>query len=340
MVTSSRPLARHAALAALLMAGCGSVDDPGALVPPTAEQDPALPQVRLTVAGRARAVHLQTFGASDRPTLLFLHGSYGDFRAFLPFQVLADRYQVVLWDQRGAGLSERITEDEYTWDSVVEEIDAVKALTSPDRPVTLVGHSFGAMFAALYASRRPDQVDQLVLVEPGGLNGDLFQRSYDTLVNIDLLDPGLNAEFWQSETLSASSQAAMDYKAIQILQNGHMTRAYCDPDHPPRYPVWRPGAHLEYLRALRMGNASYGGGRFDFDFARGLDRFPRTVLLLGGTCSALGYDFQLREHAPLFASAVVRRVENAGHRMLVERFGAVLGEMKGYLREYGDEVKR
>jgi hypothetical protein len=83
-----------------------------------------------------------------------------------------------------------------------------------------------------------------------------------------------------------------------------------------------------------MGNVGYGGGDFDFDFAKGLDAFPRTVLLLGGTCGALGYEFQLRDQAPLFASAIVRKVEGAGHRMFVERFDAVVTELKGYLREF------
>ena len=120
--------------AALLLAACITPREPGALVPPTVDEDPALPRVLLSVAGRTRAVHLRTFGDPANPTVLFLHGSLSDHRSFLPFRVLADRFHVVLWDQRGNGLSERITAGEYGWDSVVEEIDAVKALVSPDRP--------------------------------------------------------------------------------------------------------------------------------------------------------------------------------------------------------------
>jgi proline iminopeptidase len=324
-----------AALLSLALSACLSPTDPGSLVPPTADQDPALPQVALHVANRLRAVHRESYGDPSQPTLLFLHGSLGDFRALRPFQVLSDRYHVVFWDQRGNGLSERIGDDEYTWDSIVEEIQRIAELHSPNGKVTLVGHSFGAMYAALYASRRPDDVDQLVLLEPGGLNGTIFQATFSDIVNVDLLAPGMNEMFWQDDMLAASSHEVMDYRALMLLLNGKQTNYYCDPEHPPHLPVWRPGAYVEYLRGLRMGS---GGGfstpEFNFDFARSLDHFPRKVLFVAGTCSALGPDFQRRYNMPLFGSAELSIIQGAGHRLFVERFDAVLDALKAYLNEY------
>jgi proline iminopeptidase len=304
-------------------------------VPPTADQDPALPQVELHISGRRRAVHLETFGDPAAPLLLVLHGSLGDFRALRPFQVLSDRYFVVLWDQRGNGLSERVNDDEYTWDSVVAEIDAVREMFAPGRSATLLGHSFGAMYAALYTSRLPERVDQLVLLEPGGLTGKIFSETYDSIINVDLFDPGMNEMFWQNELLTPSSHEAMDYRALMILLNGRLTNYYCDAEHPPHYPIWRPGAYVEYLRGLRMGaGGGLGTPRFDFDFSSGLDSFPRQVLIVAGTCSALGPEFQRRYHVPLFADAEVVTIPNSGHRMFVERFDAVLEAVRGYLLEY------
>jgi proline iminopeptidase len=320
---------------ALLGVGCAAPSDVGALVPPTADQDPALPQARLEVAGRRRAIHLESFGDPAHPLLLVLHGSLGDFRAFRPFEVLSDRYFVVMWDQRGNGLSERIEEDEYDWDSVVEEIDRVRERFAPGAPATLLGHSFGAMYAALYTSRYPERVAQLALLEPGGLNGAIFTETYDSIINVDLFDEGMNEMFWQNELLSPSSHEAMDYRALMILLNGKQTNYFCDPDHPPHYPVWRPGAHVEYLRGLRMGaKAGFGSPSFEFDFAHGLDQFPRKVLILGGTCSALGADFQRRYHVPLFADAEVVTIQDTGHRLFVEQFEAVLVALHAYLAAY------
>jgi proline iminopeptidase len=314
------------------LGACSAPSEPGALVPPTADEDPALPQIRLEVAGHARAVHLETFGDSGNPLLLVLHGSLGDYRALRPFRVLADRYFVVMWDQRGNGLSERIEQDEYTWDSVVEEIDAVRERFAPGERATLLGHSFGGMYAALYTSRHPDRVEQLALLEPGGLNGRIFSETFDSIINVDLFDPGMNEMFWQNEVLAPSSHEAMDYRALMILLNGKQTNYFCDREHPPHYPVWRPGAYVEYLRGLRMGAANaLGTPHFEFDFARGLDTFPRKVLIVAGTCSALGPEYQRRHHVPLFADAEVVTVPHAGHRLFVERFDEVLAAVQGYL---------
>jgi len=316
-------------------ASCIAVTEPHALVPATADQDPALPQIRLRVAGHSRAVHVETYGDEAAPVILVLHGSLGDFRALRMMKALADRYRVILWDQRGNGLSERISADEYTWDSVVEEIDAIAFRYAPGRKVTLIGHSFGAMYAALFTARHPERVEQLVLLEPGGLNGRIFQETFDSVISVDLLDPAMNAMFWQNELLSPGAHETMDHRALMILLNGQQTNYFCDPDHPPAYPVWRPGAYVEYVRGLRMGTGGgFGTPHFDFDFSTGLERFEAKTLIVAGTCSALGPDFQRRYHVPLFARAELATIEGAGHRMFVEKPDAVLSAVRSYLRQY------
>jgi pimeloyl-ACP methyl ester carboxylesterase len=62
----------------------------------------------------------------------------------LPLQALSDRYHVVIWSPRGAGLSERVTATELPPEAFVEEISAVRDALAPRRQVTLIGHSHGA----------------------------------------------------------------------------------------------------------------------------------------------------------------------------------------------------
>lgn len=144
---------------------------PGALVPPTADQDPALPQMRVTVAGRQRTLHLQTFGNPAYPVAFVLPGGPGeDFRLLLPLKALSDRYFVVMWDQRGAGLSERVPREELYLESFNEEIEQVRQAFAPGRAVTLIGHSYGGNLAVQYAAAHPDAVAQLFLIEPGPMN--------------------------------------------------------------------------------------------------------------------------------------------------------------------------
>lgn len=97
------------------------IEEPGALVPPTSDEDLQLPQITINVAGQESSIHLQTFGDPLSPPLFILHGGPGaDFRLLLPLKKLTDNYYVVMWDSRGAGLSERVTKDELTIDSFDE----------------------------------------------------------------------------------------------------------------------------------------------------------------------------------------------------------------------------
>jgi proline iminopeptidase len=314
-------------LLALVSSGCtGAV-----LVPATVDQDRSLPSLSVRVAGRDRLVHVESFGEPDAPLLLMLHGSLADHRALLPFQVLADRYHVVMWDQRGNGLSERVTAGEYGWDSIVEEIDAIRDHYGPGEPVTLIGHSFGAMYAALYLSRRGEEVHQVVMLEPGGLDGEIFSETYADIISIDLLARGLNRAFWQSEVLSPADHEAVDYKSLRLLLDGHTTRYHCDPDAPVPIPVWRPGGHVEYLRGEAMAARGAARPTFDFDFTEGLADWQGSALFVAGECSALGPDFQEKWHLPLFQDAQLVSVPDAGHRLFVEQWDAVIAPIQAFL---------
>ena len=107
----------------LLLSGCllDPTDD-GALVPPTVDQNSALSNMAIEVAGHTRLIHYRTFGDSTNPALFIMHGSLSDMRAYLPLQELQDNYFVVMGDQRGNGLAERVTEEEISYQAMVGEI--------------------------------------------------------------------------------------------------------------------------------------------------------------------------------------------------------------------------
>jgi len=312
------------------ISGCDLIDpeEPGALVPPTVDKDPNLPQIKITVANHKRSIHIETFGNPDNPVLLLLHGSASDYRAYLPLQILSDKYFVVMWDQRGSGLSERVTEAEITWDAVVEEIDQIKNRFSPDNPVTLIGHSWGGAYSALYMSRHPENVRQAVLAEPGpALNGEIFQSVKNELFELNLAEKVYNDLAWNGEFLSAKAHEQMDYKYVMLLKST-MMNFFCDKDNLPSWPIWRVGAYVEYVRQSRVQKEK------EFNFALGLDSFSKKVLILGSECSTLGYDFQNKYQKNLFKHAEVALIENSGHRLFTERLDAVLQALYDYLEEY------
>ncbi|MBW5486110.1 alpha/beta fold hydrolase [Streptomyces bambusae] len=104
-------------------------------------------------------------GPDGRPAVLLLHGLMG--RAFHwagTARWLAPRHRVVALDQRGHGLSDRPSAGPYTREAFVADAEA--AVEQLDlAPVTLVGHSMGALTAWQLAARRPDLVRALVICD-------------------------------------------------------------------------------------------------------------------------------------------------------------------------------
>lgn len=302
---------------------CLDVRSPGALVPPTVVDDPALPRLTLAVAGHERQVHLRTFGTPDKPVLMVVHASASDLRPYLPLQVLSDRYRVVLWDLRGNGLSERVPAEELSFEVMAEELLAMKQQVSPDRPVTLLAHSWGAVIASLFIARHPDLVHQAVLIEPPGLKGEFAKK---VGLAIDLLAPGYLDLVWSTDLLAPVDHETLDYKTLMMVHSG-IRNFFCDPEHPPDLPLWRLGG----LALLVWENEALQGGGYAYDFTPGLERFPRKVLLVGTECSPIGTDFQRETNLTVFPNAELLDIRRSGHRLLSEQLDALLAGLDLYL---------
>lgn len=310
---------------------CQKIDDPGALVPPTVDQDSGLPHITVAVAGKERMIHVRTFGNSSNPPLFLLHGSYTDTRPYRNVcEVLSDSYYVVIWDQRGCGLSERISEEEFTLETAVEEINAMKAIYAPDQEITLIGQSWGGGLATLYTSRFPENVKQLLLIEPMPLTGDDMQELFSSIVHFNYSNSTWNSMAEHGQTISPKEHEQIDYQAMMILRSTMTSGYYCDGENPPAWPVHRVGGFIEYVRNKRLGNPVKG---FNYDFTAGLENYQDTVMILGGSCSSLGYVMQRDYSKPHFQHAEVVEIQNAGHRMTVEKFDLVMSVIESFLHE-------
>ena len=132
---------------------------PGALYPPIQP----LERDFLDVGGGHR-IFYEVNGNPEGKTALFLHGGpgggcYADHRRLFD----PTRYRAVLFDQRGCGKSTPNSElaGNTTWD-LVGDIERLRIHLGVDRFVIL-GGSWGAALALLYAQTHPDRVAALIL---------------------------------------------------------------------------------------------------------------------------------------------------------------------------------
>ena len=98
------------------------------------------------------------YGEPGRPVLIVLHGGPGaDHRYLLPQMLhLAERYDLLLYDQRGGGRSRASDNAPIGWRDHVADLASICAEAGVDSP-SLVGYSWGGMLALLYSIAQLEQ---------------------------------------------------------------------------------------------------------------------------------------------------------------------------------------
>jgi len=121
------------------------------------------PLVHRTSAGSPALHYVE--GPVAGPTLLLLHGlirNGTDWESLLP--KLVQNWHVIAVDQRGHGKSERVANTYHVRDYVRDAVEFVR--THCATPVTVFGHSLGAMVALGLAVECGDKIARVVLEDP------------------------------------------------------------------------------------------------------------------------------------------------------------------------------
>lgn len=99
-------------------------------------------------------IAIETYGPEGAPQLVLVHGWICTGRVWHEQVVrLADRYRIVTFDQPGHGRSDSPASGDYDIDLLGDVLETVVRTCTAPGPVTVVGHSLGAM-GILNAARR------------------------------------------------------------------------------------------------------------------------------------------------------------------------------------------
>src|SRR4051812_47083636 len=117
---------------------------------------------------------------SGKTTLVLVHemgGTLDSWEQALP--ALNNSRQVLRYDTRGAGLSEKI-KGAVTWDQMADDLAALLDAAGIEGKVSLAGIAVGAAIAMHFAVRHSDRAAALVLHGPAtGTTPDRRQASLD-----------------------------------------------------------------------------------------------------------------------------------------------------------------
>ena len=311
----------------------------------TVVDDPSLPSIKID----GFQLHAESFGSNSNPLVIVLHGGPGgDYRALLPLKPLSKDYQLVFYDQRGAGLSQRVSTNHLSLDQYREELDAVIGhylAQNKDRPVYLIGHSWGAMLSTYYISKYGEKIKKAVLADPGFLNIHFFSKFYNKTNGMQPKNPSLSTG-WnvlkaviRSWFVSGPDQdASADYMISGIMKSSPtespIAGYWCGSD--ARNAVlddWRIGAQSMDMVMEMVKSYEQEGDQAKFDLTEGLGNYNQKVLFITGSCNKItGADIQ-QEQALLFAKSEVRVISGAGHTMFGEKPEESMEVIRSYFQE-------
>jgi pimeloyl-ACP methyl ester carboxylesterase len=110
--------------------------------------------------------HVQRLGTGVR-TVVFIHGLVMDNLSSFYFTLanpIAEFREVVLYDLRGHGMSERPAAG-YSVASLVADLAAILDALGITHPVALAGNSFGGLVALAFTAAHPERVERLALID-------------------------------------------------------------------------------------------------------------------------------------------------------------------------------
>jgi proline iminopeptidase len=127
-------------------------------------------------------IHINEVGAGE--PIVILAGGPGMNAVYMNAVIdsLSLHFKCIVLNQRGTGKSllQKVDSTALTMTNYVNDIEAIREHLELDK-ITIVGHSWGGMLAMEYASKRPENINNLVLLNPGGPTGNFFTYYGDNI---------------------------------------------------------------------------------------------------------------------------------------------------------------
>ncbi len=170
----------------------------------------------ITTVGN-QLIHYEVLGRGQ--PLIFVHGWLGSWRYWWPsMQALSARHRSFAFDLWGFGDSSKAP-DKYSITDYANMIENFIDQLGIARPITLVGHSLGAVVCLKYAAQYPDSVSKLVTValptEREAVDVRLANLDPDAYINRAL---GKTNSFPEIDSeIRKTDQQAMNQLAQEIL---------------------------------------------------------------------------------------------------------------------------
>lgn len=240
-------------------------------------------------------------------------------------QALSGDYRTIVPDHIGCGLSDKPGDDryDYTLKSRVDDLERLLDHLGIDSRITLVVHDWGGMIGMAFASRHPERIRRLVVLNTGAFHLPKSKR-FPLALRI-CRDNELNTFLVRGLNLFSGVASLIGCKRKPM--NGRLRRAYRAP-----YNSWENRiATLRFVQdiPLRPGDKAYD---IVSEVQNGLQRFRKLpILICWGELDFVFDRHFLAEWRKHFPEAEVHSFPDCGHYILEDAAEEVIPLIKGFL---------
>lgn len=252
-------------------------------------------------------------GTGKNPIVL-LHGGPGsNMNSVWPdLEPLAKRFTVLMYDQRGGGRSQVITDPtKLRYTDHVRDLEALREHFGLEQMV-LIGESWGAGLAALYAMEHPERVSRLLLLGPIPPSRALITRRFGK--TDERIDFSKRLAKYRRALPTAPDPVALCREFFSV----YMTALFYDKSAINRRRGSSCDAPPEAARNYMVVNDATLGSLGDYDFLPKLRQLRTPTLIVEGEQSTPTLE-GVRAWAEAMPNARLLLVSNSGHFPQVER---------------------
>lgn len=255
----------------------------------------------------------------EKPVAFLIHGGPGaDHTSYKPtFSPLSQRMQLVYFDHRGQGRSQRGNLSTYTLDNNVEDMEALRQYLGLGK-IVVIGGSYGGMVALTYASRYPDQVSHLIVIATVP-DFRFLQRAKAILAERGTEEQQAIAQFLWDGTFRDEAHL---HEYFRIM--GPLYSRTFDPNSSQSN--WRRS-----ILSPDAINVAFGGFLRTYDVRDQLHKITAPTLVIGARHDWICPPEFSEEIAARIPNADLRIFEESGHVIRADEPDALLAAIAGFI---------
>jgi proline iminopeptidase len=294
----------------------------GALVSVSCTKEPSIEEGALEINGAS--LFFKTMGSGE--PIVVLHGGPGfDHRQFLPYiWELAERHKVILFDQRGTGLSSGpIDATSISIESFIADIEGIRKAFGIKK-MNLLGHSWGGILAMHYGIRHPENLKSLILCSTAASFESFAEMRATYEANRLPKDAVLLQEIFSSDAYQRGDPQAVE----------RFWRVYFKPYFADQDQVSKLDLRFEE-NSIKNGDAVAGHilqSIGEFDLHEGLRAISCPTLVIHGDSDPMPVKYAELIHESIGDSKLVI-AEGAGHWLFVDATETFRSSVLDFLAE-------